>query len=144
MIWALLAGAVATIVTAIVWKIRDKGVGDSIERLLERRRTSSRMASRGEFVEGESRVPVALSLTNATFFYENSSLRAYFDLQLIRGVEYDNCLGTGRRVKGGKVLRLRCSDEVFEFVLPDEVVTRWHMMLPPRREAPNQGRVTYS
>jgi CRP-like cAMP-binding protein len=36
-------------------------------------------------------------------------------------------------VAGGKVLRLRCYSQAFEFVLPDDVVARSHMMLPPRR-----------
>jgi hypothetical protein len=36
-------------------------------------------------------------------------------------------------VAGGKVLRLRCHSQTFEFVIPNEFVARWHMMLPPRR-----------
>jgi hypothetical protein len=42
-------------------------------------------------------------------------------------------LANGLAVAGGKVLRLRCYSRTFEFVLPNDVVARWHMMMPPRR-----------
>ncbi len=31
------------------------------------------------------------------------------------------------------MLRLRSNSQTFEFVLPNDMVARWHMMLPPRR-----------
>ncbi len=67
------------------------------------------------------------------FFYENSDMQASLDLQWVREIEYDTQLATGASVAGGKVLRLRCFSQVFEFVIPNDVVARWHMMLPPRR-----------
>jgi hypothetical protein len=51
----------------------------------------------------------------------------------VREIEYDTQLATGATVDGGKVLRLRCFSQSFEFVIPNDVVARWHMMLPPRR-----------
>jgi len=36
-------------------------------------------------------------------------------------------------VENGKVLRLRSDSRMFEFILPNDTVARWHMMLPPRR-----------
>jgi hypothetical protein len=59
-------------------------------------------------------------------------MQASLDLQWVREIEYDTRLATGMAVEGGKVLRLRCFSQVFEFVLPNDVVARWHMMLPPR------------
>ena len=72
-------------------------------------------------------------MTSSTFFYENADMQASIDLQWVREIEYDNELSTGTLVEGGKVLRLRSNSQTFEFVLPTDMVARWHMMLPPRR-----------
>jgi hypothetical protein len=93
------------------------------------------MVSRGEFVDGNRHLAVALAVTDSTFFYENSDMQASLDLQWVREIEYDTELATGSAVAGGKVLRLRCYSQTFEFVLPDDLVARWHMMMPPRRAA---------
>ena len=93
------------------------------------------MVSRGEFVDGNRHLAVALAVTDSTFFYENSDMQASLDLQWVREIEYDTELATGTAVAGGKALRLRCYSQTFEFVLPNDVVARWHMMMPPRRAA---------
>ncbi|HVG24420.1 MAG TPA: hypothetical protein VND45_09725 [Thermoanaerobaculia bacterium] len=98
----------------------------------ERRRNTSQLVGRGELVDGNRHMSVALALTDSTFFYENSDLAASLDLDRIREVEYDTELVTGHTVTDGRVLRLRSSSQTFEFVLPQEMVTRWHTMLPPR------------
>ena len=77
---------------------------------------------------------VALALTGSTFFYENADMQASLDLQWVGEIEYDTNLATGLAITGGKVLRLRCYSKTFEFVLPNDAVARWHMMLPPRRK----------
>ena len=78
-------------------------------------------------------MPVALAVTDSTFFYENTAMQSTLDLQWVREIEYDTALTTGAAIAGGKVLRLRCYSQTFEFVLANDVVARWHMMMPPRR-----------
>lgn len=108
---------------------------DRIEALNEKRRASSRIVSRGEFVDGNRHLDVALAVTNSTFFYENADMEGSLDLQWVREIEYDNELATGTVPATGKVLRLRSNSQTFEFVLPNDVVPGWHLMLPPRSEA---------
>lgn len=99
----------------------------------EKRRAGSRIVGRGELVDGNRHLDVALALTQSTFYYENGDMEASIDLQWVREIEYDSELATGTVVAHGKVLRLRTHSQTFEFVLPNDVVPRWHMMLPPRR-----------
>jgi hypothetical protein len=116
------------------WNLYRKFGTDRILELNEKRRAGSRLVSRGEFVDGNRHLDVALAVTQDTFFYENSDMQASLDLQWIREVEYDSELATGTEIVAGKVLRLRSGSQTFEFVLPADVVDRWHMTLPPRRE----------
>ena len=116
------------------WSLYRKFGTDKIAELNEKRRAGSRLVSRGEFVDGNRHLEVALALTQDTFFYENSEMQASLDLQWVREVEYDSELATGGEIAGGKVLRLRSGSQTFDFVLPADVVDRWHMTLPPRRE----------
>ena len=131
---ALLSIAALGIVIFLSWNLYRRFGTDRIETLNEKRRASSRMVSRGEFVDGNRHLDVALAVTQSTFFYENSDMQASIDLQWIREIEYDTELATGTTPLTGKVLRLRSNSQTFEFVLPNDVVARWHMMLPPRRE----------
>jgi hypothetical protein len=131
MVWLSI---VATAVVAFLgWNLYRRFGADRMAELTERRRGTSRMVSRGDFVDGNRHLDVVLSLTQSTFFYENADMEASVELQWVSEVEYDDGLATGGAIKGGKVLRLRCYSQVFEFVLPTEFVPRWHMMLPPRR-----------
>jgi len=130
MIWLTIAALIA--VAALGLNLYRRIGSDRIGNFNERRRASSRMVSRGEFVDGNRHLAVALAVTESTFFYENSDMQASLDLQWVREIEYDTELGTGLVVNGGKVLRMRTSGQTFEFVLPNDVVPRWHMMLPPR------------
>jgi len=106
---------------------------DRIAALNEKRRATSRMVSSGEYLDGNRRVPVALSMTQSTFVYENGDMQSSLELQWVNEVEYDTRLSTGLAVEGVKVLRRRCYSRTYEFVIPNDVVPRWHMMLPPRR-----------
>lgn len=108
---------------------------DRIAVLNERHRATSRLVGRAELVDGNRHLDVALALTAATLFYENADMQASIDLDYVREVEYDTELSTGTTPATGKVLRLRSNSQSFEFVLPNDVVARWHMMLPPRRAA---------
>ena len=120
-------------VTVLGWNLYTRLGRDRIAQFNDKRRATSRMVSPGEFVDGDRHLPVALAVTQSMFFYENADMQASLDLQWVREIEYDTQLATGATVNGGKVLRLRCFSQMFEFVLPNDVVARWHMMLPPRR-----------
>ena len=126
-----LAGGVA--VAVLGWSLYRRFGADRIGELNEQRRASSRMVGRGEFVDGSRHLDVALAVTQSTFFYENSDMQASLDLQWVREIEYDTELATGSAVAGGKIIRLRSDSQTFEFVLPNDMVPRWHLMLPPRR-----------
>jgi hypothetical protein len=129
--WFLIAAFIA--LTVLGWNLYRRIGADRIGKFMERRRATARMVSRADFIDGGHHVAVALAVTDSTFFYENSDMQATLDLQWVREIEYATELATGVAVAGGKVLRLRCYNETFEFVLPNEVVARWHMMMPPRR-----------
>jgi hypothetical protein len=129
----LLSIAAVVAVAFLGWNLYRRFGADRIAELNERRRATSRMVSRGEFVDGNRHLEVALALTQSTFFYENSDMQASIDLHWVREIEYDTELATGTVPPTGKVLRLRSHSQMFEFVLPNDVVPRWHLMLPPRR-----------
>jgi hypothetical protein len=129
--WFVIAAFIALAVLG--WTLYRRIGADRIEKFMERRRKTARMVSRGEFVDGNRHLAVALAVTDSTFFYENSDMQASLDLQWVREIEYDTELATGGAVAGGKVLRVRSDSQTFEFVLPNDVVARWHMMMPPRR-----------
>lgn len=123
----------AMVVVAVLCWILYRHVGASrMEALTDKRRATSRMVGGGEFVDGSRHLKVALALTNTDFFYENGDMQASLDLRWVSEIEYDTQLATGRAVEGGKVLRIRCFSQLFEFVVPNEDLVRWHMMLPPR------------
>jgi hypothetical protein len=117
----------------LCWNLYRRFGADRIAALCEKRRPTSRFVSRAEFVDGNRQMEVALALTRSTFFYENAAMKASLELQWVGEIEYDTHLSTRKAVEGGKVLRLRCYSQMFEFIIPNDVVTRWHMMLPPRR-----------
>lgn len=132
MMWLLsLAGAAA--VAFLGWNLYNRFAADRIAGFIEQRRSGSRMVGRGELVDGNRHMAVALALTDSTLFYENSDLQASLDLDWVREIEYDTELVTGQPVEVGRVLRLRSSSRTVEFVLPQDSVTRWHTMLPPRQ-----------
>ena len=130
---ASLSLAAVGVLAFLCWNLYRRFGADRIGALSEKRRPTSRFVSRGAFVDAGRHTDVALALTGSTFFYENDDMQASLELQWVSEIEYDTQLSTGRSVADGKVLRLRCYSRVFEFVLPNDVVTRWHMMLPPRR-----------
>lgn len=129
--WLSIAALVAVVLLG--WNLYRRFGADRIAELTEKRRAGSRLVSRGELVDGNRHLDVALALTQTTFYYENADMQASLELQWVREIEYDTTLATGAAVSGGKVLRLRCYSQTFEFVLPQDVVTRWHLMLPPHR-----------
>lgn len=132
MTWLTLVALIA--VGFLAWSlVRHLGT-DRLAAFNDKRRPTSRFVSRGEFVDGNRHLDVALAVTQTTFYYENRDMQASIDLQWVREIEYDTKLATGTTPATGKVLRLRSNSQTFEFVLPNEVVPRWHLMLPPRRQ----------
>lgn len=130
--WISLSAVALVAVLALAWFLRGRLFSDGIDGILESRRATSRLVGRGEYVDGSRHLPVALALTPTTFFYESRDIHASVDLEWIREVEYASALATGSHMPAGKVLRLRSQSQSFEFVLPEENVHRWRLLLPPR------------
>jgi hypothetical protein len=120
-------------VVLLTWNLYRRFGTDRIQTLMDARRKTSRLVSRGSFVDGNRHLDVALAVDQSTLFYENTDMKAYIDLQWIHEVQYDTELATGGVAPGGKILRLRSQSQTFEFVLPDDVVERWHTALPQRQ-----------
>ena len=106
------------VIAFLGWTLWKRTSSDSLQLFTDRRRDSSRVVGRGEFVDGSRHMPVALALTDAAFYYENSDMQASLERQWIHEVEYDDELSTGQSIGKGTVLRLRCFSQKFEFVLP--------------------------
>jgi hypothetical protein len=121
------------IVAFLLFNLIKRLATDRIEVFNESRRGTSRLVSRGELVDGNRHLDVALALTDSAFIYENSDMQATLERIWIQEVEYENELSTGQPVGEGKVLRLRCSSKTFEFVLPREAVPQWELALPAHR-----------
>jgi hypothetical protein len=121
------------LLAVLVWILAKRLASDRLQLFSERRRGSSRLVSRGEFVDGSRHLPVALALTDVEFYYENSDMQAFLERQWIHEVEYENELSTGQSVGDGTVLRLRCFSQTLEFVLPRDVVRQWQTFLPAHR-----------
>jgi len=86
-----LLSILAVIAVAVLgWLLYSKVGADRIEALTEKRRATSRMVGRGEFVDGNSHQGVALALTASTFFYENADMQASLDIDWLREIDYDD------------------------------------------------------
>lgn len=120
-------------VAVLTWFFLRTRSADLLEAIMMKRRSSSRIATRAEFVEGINHIPVALSLTDKSLFYENPDLEAQLELDRIEEVEYDNELAIGKGVDHGKVLRLRSHGHAFEFILAGNEADKWQNLLPPHR-----------
>jgi hypothetical protein len=124
---------VAVLVAGFIgWTLYRRFASGRLDAFTAKRRASSRVVGRAEYVDGNRHLDVALALTNSTLFYENSDMEASIDLEWVREIEYDTELATGTTPAAGKVLRMRSHSQTFEFVLPEEAVALWHSMLPPR------------
>lgn len=123
----------AVVIIALGWSLWKHVVADDLQRLRGLRRPSSRINGTAELVDGTRHVPVAMSLTASTLFYENEDMTASLDLDCVQEVEYEHELLTGTTIAGGTVLRLRCFSKVFEFVVDNATVPQWQAVLPPVR-----------
>lgn len=129
--WISIAGAAVVLFFLSRSLLRRFGT-DGIQVFLDKRRATSLLTTRGDFVDGDRHVDVAMALTSQTLFYENRDMEASLDLQWVSEVEYDTRVQTGAHIGDGEVLRLRCYSRCFEFVVPADSITRWQAMLPAR------------
>jgi hypothetical protein len=122
------------VLAVLIWLFIRTRSQDLITELMEKRRTSSRLVSRAEYMEGMNSFPVAISLSDTNLFYENPDLQASFELSRLDEIEYDDELATGHSVPpGSRALRLRSHGAMFEFVMPAGEIAKWEPILPPRR-----------
>ncbi len=129
----LLALVIVAVIACLGWMLWTRLASDRLQLFNDQRRGSSQLVSRGEFVDGNRHLPVALALTDGAFFYENGDMQASLERQWIHEIEYDDELATGGAVGDATVLRLRCFSQTFEFVLPSGSVLQWKSLLPPHR-----------
>jgi hypothetical protein len=127
-----LVGIVVLAVLVVVFlKLRQK---DLLGAMMQKRQASSKLVSRADYVEGMERIPVALSLTAESLYYENPDLEASFDLNRIDEIEYGDELATGKNIDDDwTVLRLRSHGAAFEFLLERPEAKKWMAALPPTR-----------
>ena len=123
--------AVLVVLTWLFLRARQR---DVIEELLAKKKASSKIATRAEYVEGIERIPVALSLAADTIVYQNRDMDASFELGSIDEIEYDDELATGQNVDSGcRALRLRAHGRAIEFILATPDCQHWMAALPPHR-----------
>lgn len=108
---------------------------DQLAEMMEKRRSTSRLVTRGEFSSGLERIPVAVALTTDHLYYENPDLQADLELARIEEVEYDDELTTGHQVDDdSRVLRVRSHGTAFEFVLSKSDIGKWEQALPATKK----------
>lgn len=121
---------VLAVLVVVFLKVRQ---GDLLGEIMEKRRAKSKIVSRADYVEGAEAIPVAIALTEDTFYYENPDLEASFDLARIDEIEYAEDLMTGKKhAADSRVLRLRSHGTTFEFLLSKPDTDKWQAVLPPR------------
>jgi len=122
------------VLAALIWFFLRTRSQDLVAEIVAKRKTSSKLVSHAHYAESLARIPVAISLDNDTFYYENPDMQASFELAMIDEIEYDDELATGRSVEHGyRVLRLRSHGATFDFVLQPNDTNAWIAALPPRR-----------
>jgi hypothetical protein len=127
---ATLVGLAVLVVLVVVYlKLRQK---DHLGALMDKRRAAAALVTRADYVEGREQIPVALSLTSDTLYYESPDMEASFELSRIDEIEYSDDLATGRDVHNHRVLRLRSHGAAFEFLLEKPDAGKWMSALPPR------------
>jgi hypothetical protein len=142
--WVGTVTVVGLVVLAVlIWLFVRTRSQDMLTELMAKRKPSSKLVSRADYVEGMAHIPVALSLTNDSFYYENPDLQASFELKHIDEIEYDNELATGKSLEQGcRSLRLRSHGTAFEFILDPAQSKVWESMLPPRRAGQGAARAS--
>jgi len=126
-----IAGVIA--VAILVWVLLKKFSEDDIQVWLKKRREGAVVSQAALYVGGRDRVPVAMTLTKESLYYENADLQARLDLTQLDEVEYDTELATPSSLVHGRVLRLRSHGQTFEFILETGRDKEWELHLPGHR-----------
>ena len=126
-----IVGVIVLAVLVVVFlKVRQR---DLLGAIMEKRRASSKLVSRADYVEGAETIPVALALTDGTFYYENPDMESSLDLDRIDEIEYSDELMTGKNHgEDCRVLRLRSHGTAFEFLVERAESKKWESALPSR------------
>jgi hypothetical protein len=128
--WVGMITAVGIVgLAALTWLYFRLRAQDQIAEQMTKRKGTSKIVSRANYMEGIERIPVALSLADDAIYYENADLQASLELKQLEEVEYDDETATGHSVVG-KALRLRSHGHCFEFVLEEAVAREWEKLLP--------------
>lgn len=121
---------VLAVLVFVFLKVRQR---DLLGAIMEKRRGSSKLVSRADYVEGAETIPVALALTADTFYYENPDMESSLDLNRIDEIEYSDELMTGKNHGDDcRVLRLRSHGTAFEFLVEKGESKKWESALPSR------------
>jgi hypothetical protein len=98
------------------------------------RRPGTIVINKADYVDERETIPVMLSLTPDTLYYENPDLEASFEIARIDEIEYDD-ITTSKVMppKNGRVLRLRSHGATFEFVMERIAARNWEAALPARQ-----------
>jgi hypothetical protein len=122
------------VLAVLIWFFLRTRTQDLLAEMMEKRRATSGVVSRADYIEGMQKLPVVISLTDTNIYYENADLQASFELPRIDEIEYDDELATGRSIpEGSRALRLRSHGTTFEFVMPNAEMAKWQAALPARR-----------
>lgn len=122
------------VLAGLVWLFMRTRQQDLIADIMAKRKASSKLVARADYVEGLEKMPVALSLSENAIYYQNPDMEASFDLKDIEEIEYDDELATGRSVPHGcRALRLRSHGHTFEFILQPADCQQWMAALPRHR-----------
>lgn len=121
---------VLAVLVVVFMKVRQR---DLLGAIMEKRRPTSKLVSRADYVEGAETIPVALAVTEDTFYYENPDMEASFELSRIDEIEYSDELMTGKNHGDDcRVLRLRSHGTTFEFLIEKNESRKWEAVLPSR------------
>lgn len=113
------------VIAAIFWVVQRQRSSSTIDKFIQKRKGSSILSHRATFMEGREKLPVALTLTKESVFYENADFEARLDLSQIDEVEYDTETATGLSQEGHRVVRFRTHGHTFEFIAPAADVKQW-------------------
>jgi len=133
MLMYALYAVVAVVVVLLARNLFKRMSSDTIGAFTDKRRATSLLVSRGELVDGNRHLNVALSLTDSMLIYESPDFEGSLDRATIHEIEYENELATGQPVYDGKVMRLRCFSKTFEFVIPANEMRQWESVMPAHR-----------
>jgi len=116
------------VLAVLAWRYRVARSKDTFAELIRLRKTTARISSMAQLVDGMNHIPVALTLDKSQIFYESDILQAKLEIASLDEVEYDSEQGTGKNI-----LRLRAHSQSFQFILDPSSARDWAALLPAHR-----------